>query len=58
MAHHLFTEPPPLSSLAPTSPPELDELIAACLVKDSHERIATAVDIQTRLRAVGAALPR
>jgi serine/threonine-protein kinase len=60
MAHHLFTEPPSLSSLAPgiPIPPALDELVAACLVKDAAERIASAADIQSRIRAIGAALPR
>ncbi len=58
MAHHLFTEPPPLSSFEPAVPPALDELVAACLVKDSAERVATAADIQARIRAIGAALPR
>ncbi|HUQ05700.1 MAG TPA: hypothetical protein VM261_24520, partial [Kofleriaceae bacterium] len=58
MAHHLFTEPPPLSSLADEVPRALDELLAACLVKDSAERIATAADVQARIRTIGAALPR
>ncbi|MBZ0235639.1 MAG: serine/threonine protein kinase, partial [Deltaproteobacteria bacterium] len=58
MAHHLFTEAQPLSAFEPSVPPALDELVAACLVKDSAERIATATDIQARIRAIGAALPR
>jgi eukaryotic-like serine/threonine-protein kinase len=58
MAHHLFTEPPLLSSRLPGAPPELDELVAACLVKDSAARIASATEIQDRLRAIAAGIPR
>jgi hypothetical protein len=58
MAHHLFSEPPALSSLAEGVPPALDELLAACLVKDSAERISSAADVQARIRTIGAALPR
>ena len=53
-----FTEPPALSSRLPGTPPALDALIAACLVKDSAERIGSAVEIQDRLRAIAAELPR
>ncbi len=58
MAHHLFTEPPLLSSMAASIPPLLDVLITACLVKDSSERIGSAADIQARLRSIAADLPR
>jgi eukaryotic-like serine/threonine-protein kinase len=58
MAHHLFTAPPPLSSFCAAAPPALDELLVACLAKDSSERIGSAVAIQERLRAIAADLPR
>jgi len=58
MAHHLFTEPPLLSSLCPAAPPALDELILELLAKDASLRLGSATEIQDRLRQVAATLPR
>jgi serine/threonine protein kinase len=58
MAHHLFTEPPALSSMAAGIPASLDELVASCLVKDSTERVGSATEIQARIRAIGTELAK
>jgi hypothetical protein len=54
--HHLVTEPPRLSTLCPEAPPALDELVAACLTKDSARRIESAAAISERVRAIAARL--
>jgi Tol biopolymer transport system component len=41
--------PPPVSQLAPLSPPALDRVIQACLAKDPDERIQTAHDVKLQL---------
>ncbi len=58
MAHHMFTEAPRLSELAPGTPPALDELVADCLHEEADERIESAAAISVRLRAIAAATPR
>src|SRR5262245_44775331 len=42
--------PPPVSLLAPTSPPALDHLVRSCLAKDPDERIQTAHDARLQLQ--------
>ena len=54
--HHVMTPPPRLSQFVPDVPPALDALIAACLAKDSAERIESAQAIQERVRAIAASL--
>ena len=39
--------------LNPTSPPELDRLIRACLAKDPDERIQSAHDLKVQLKWIG-----
>jgi WD40 repeat protein len=49
----MSSEPPPLASIHPTSPPLLDRLIRVCLAKDPDERIQTAHDVMLQLRWIG-----
>jgi Tol biopolymer transport system component len=44
------SEPPPVSGLAPMSPPAFDQLVRACLAKDPDERIQTAHDVKLQLQ--------
>ncbi|MDQ2969755.1 MAG: protein kinase [Acidobacteriota bacterium] len=48
----LNTEPPPLSSTQPMSPPALDRLIRTCLAKDPELRWQSARDVGLQLAAV------
>jgi eukaryotic-like serine/threonine-protein kinase len=43
-------DPPPLSSIQPTSPPALDRLIRRCLAKNPEDRWQTARDLVHELR--------
>jgi len=45
----LDREPPPLSAVAPTSPPLLDRIIEACLAKKPDERVQSARDLAFQL---------
>jgi len=47
------SEPPPISQVAPLSPPALDRLVARCLAKDPDDRWQTARDLMHELRAIG-----
>ena len=42
--------PPPVSSIAPMTPPALDRLIATCLSKDPEDRLQTAHDVKLQLQ--------
>lgn len=42
--------PPAISTIQPMTPPELDQIVRACLAKDRDERIQTAHDVGLRLR--------
>jgi serine/threonine protein kinase len=46
----LRDQPPPFTSVHPTAPPALDQLLRACLAKDPDERIQTAHDVLLQLR--------
>jgi eukaryotic-like serine/threonine-protein kinase len=46
----LKDSPPPVSSLAPMTPPALDRLIATCLSKDPEDRLQTAHDVKLQLQ--------
>ena len=48
----LASDPPPISSLQPLTPPSLERLIKTCLAKDPDERWQTAHDIKLQLRAI------
>ncbi|MFN0150151.1 MAG: protein kinase domain-containing protein [bacterium] len=45
----MTAEPPPISTIAPMSPPALDRLVRASLAKDPDERIQTAHDVKLQL---------
>ena len=45
--------PPPVSSIAPLTPPALDRLIATCLSKDPEDRLQTAHDVKLQLQWIG-----
>ncbi len=49
----MSSQPPPVSSIDPMSPPLLDRLIQACLEKDPDDRIQTAHDVMLQLRWIG-----
>jgi len=48
----LAVEPPPVSTLAPATPPALDRLIRNCLEKDPDDRIQTAHDVKLDLQTI------
>jgi Tol biopolymer transport system component/predicted Ser/Thr protein kinase len=43
-------DPPPVSSIRPRTPPDLDHLVRRCLAKDPDRRWQTATDIKEELR--------
>ena len=46
----LTSEPPPISSLQPMTPPALDRLVKNCLAKDPDERWQSARDLANELK--------
>jgi Tol biopolymer transport system component/tRNA A-37 threonylcarbamoyl transferase component Bud32 len=48
----LEKEPEPLSSIQPSSPPALGQIISTCLAKDPDERFQSAHDVKIQLRLV------
>jgi eukaryotic-like serine/threonine-protein kinase len=46
----LKEDPPPLRSLEPVTPPELDHLVRRCLAKDPDARWQSAADLRDELR--------
>ncbi|MGH9669754.1 MAG: protein kinase domain-containing protein [Terriglobales bacterium] len=48
----LSSEPPPISSLQPLTPPALDRVVKTCLAKDPEERFSTAHDVKLELKWV------
>ena len=50
MAKILETDPPPMSSLAPMTPPALDRVVKRCLVKDPDDRWQSARDLEQELK--------
>ena len=46
IAKILETDPVPMSSLQPTTPPALDHLVKRCLAKDPHDRWQSARDVE------------
>jgi Tol biopolymer transport system component len=53
----LTSEPAPVSSVQPTSPPELDRLVKTCLAKDPADRWQSAHDIALQLRSAAETAP-
>ena len=49
------SEPPPISSIIPVSPPALDHLVQKCLEKDPDDRWQSAHDVAGELRWIGEA---
>ena len=52
IANIMNSEPAPISTLQPLSPPALDRVIKTCLAKDPDERWQTAHDIKLELKWV------
>jgi serine/threonine-protein kinase len=50
IAKILETDPPPMSSLQPMTPPQLDRVVKTCLAKDPDNRWQTASDLCRELR--------
>lgn len=48
----LSTQPTPIATLQPMTPPELERLVHGCLEKDPEERWQTAHDVKLQLRAI------
>src|SRR5262249_13171866 len=46
----LDRDPPPISSLQPMTPPQLDHLVKRCLTKETDDRWQTATDVQYELK--------
>jgi Tol biopolymer transport system component len=46
----MTTQPPPVSQVAPMSPPALDRLVSACLAKDPADRVQSAHDVKLQLQ--------
>jgi Tol biopolymer transport system component len=55
IASILASEPPPLSSIAPMTPPALDRVVRTCLAKDPDERFQSAHDIVLQLKWIAEA---
>jgi Tol biopolymer transport system component/predicted Ser/Thr protein kinase len=48
----LKEEPPPISAVAPMTPPALERVIRTCLAKDPEDRFQTAHDVKLQLQWV------
>jgi Tol biopolymer transport system component len=51
----LSSEPPPISTLQPLSPPALDHLVRTCLAKDPDDRWQMAHDVMAELKWIAQA---
>src|SRR5438270_1719263 len=50
VASILATDPPPLSTIQPLTPPALERVVKTCVAKDPDERWQTAHDVKLQLR--------
>src|SRR5437879_9953261 len=50
MAKILETDPPPMTSLQPMTPPALDRVVKRCLAKEPDDRWQTARDLEMELK--------
>ena len=48
----MSSEPPPIASLQPMTPPALDQIVRTCLSKEPDERWQTAGDVERQLRFI------
>jgi eukaryotic-like serine/threonine-protein kinase len=55
IAKILETDPPPISSLQPMTPPALDRIVKTCLAKDPDERWQNAADLARELKWIAEA---
>jgi serine/threonine protein kinase/Tol biopolymer transport system component len=53
IAKILETDPPPISSLQPMTPPALDRVVKRCLAKEPDERCQSAKDLTEELKWIG-----
>jgi serine/threonine protein kinase len=51
----LAMDPPPLTTIQPTAPQELDRLVRICLQKDPDERFQNAHDVRLQLQSISQA---
>jgi Tol biopolymer transport system component len=58
IAKILETDPPPMSSLQPMTPPALDRIVKRCLAKEADERWQSARDICEQLRWISESGPQ
>jgi Tol biopolymer transport system component len=58
IAKILETDPPPISSLQPMSPPQLDRVVKKCLRKDRDDRWQTARDVYEELKWIAEGGPQ
>jgi hypothetical protein len=50
--HQLHTEPPPLRSMRPDAPSDLEQIIMACMAKDKIHRPPSVTVVYQTLREV------
>src|SRR5580692_8373277 len=55
IASILATDPPPLSRVAPMTPPALERLVRSCMAKEREERIQSAHDVKLQLEWIAEA---
>jgi len=52
IAKILTAQPPPIGTIQPVSPPELDRVVQRCLAKKSEERWQSAAELSSQLREI------
>lgn len=51
----LFRDPPPVTEVAPGTPPQIERVVSSCLQKNREERIQSAHDLKLQLELLGGA---